>query len=600
MLGPVLLGAGIILVASGVGAFLLPFRSGRVRLTIADLSLGLSAGLAIQVVLLTWTFDRLGPITFSLSLIVGALGWLFGLGWCRWRGLTLRWRTDPRIAAGWFALVLLVTLAVLLHPAPRGHDPVFHSILIRKLLEDGRLARDWTPFEPVAVIYPQGSHLLLAMLSQLSGLEPPTVFQASFAWAGILELLLLGTVARAFVPTAGYRLTAVALHTAATRFGSPLHVQLWGGLPTLIGSSFLLAIVAGLTAPRQRPLPTGAAIGLHLAALLAVHHLTALIAGWLLVLWFVPACVGDSAISRSRRRTLGVAALAAFGLALPSLIGYSAKFDQIGQTHTLRYTDEPCYFGPLLAESLGWTLIPWSLLGLIQLATRRATVRRTPDLLLWTLGLALAYLILDVGYRRVAESVWGQSLTAFTPSRWLSALTTPLSLIAAIPLARPLYPPLRNLLRLLLAATIALGLTVTLRDVWTTRSRASDDLLLYRWIRSATPPNAFLIFDVADRIAGNPWMPYQTGRESFASPLPASEPRDAPAVRIKRDLFQQTRQTGDQTPLRAWLDQTGRTGILVVGPDRLDGPLPPSLRPIGSFQGVTLLRIEPISPNRTP
>lgn len=593
MLGPVVVCAGIVLLALGAGAFALPVRRGTARLSLEELTLGLLLGLAVQVVLLQATFDALGPRAFLAALALGAAGWLFGAVWLVIHRVRLGIEVDRVTGIGLAAVGVVVVAAVVLFDAPRGHDPVFHSILTRKLLQDKHLVRDWTPYERVPVNYPQGSHLLLALTCQVAGVEPYTAFQANLAWSGLLETLALWTAAGAFAAAPEYRLAAVVLHTAAARFGSPLHVQLWGGFPTLLGSCLTSGLAALFLRESRRPALTGLAGGLMLTALLIVHHLSALIAAYLAGLWWAISLADRSETARDRCRAGAIALAVAAVLSAPIVLWYAGRVGGLAQTHTLRYGDESSYFGPALAESLGWTLLPWAVVGLATVVLARDSLRNRPYLLAWALGLTLAYLALDVGYRVYCERTLGRSVSAFTPSRWLTALTLPLSLIGAAPFARTMTHRARALARIALGATVVAGLLGTLRDVWTTPTTGTRDLPLYRWVRDSTPVDAFVLTDTPARVAGNPWLPYHVERESFLSPLPASEPRDAESVRAKRELYDRSRRAADQSELLDWLARTGRTGYLLVGPGRLTGDLPPSLRAVGTFRGYTLVRLQP-------
>jgi hypothetical protein len=595
MLGPVVACAGIVSLALGAGAFALPARRGTARLSLEELTLGLLLGLALQVLLLQGMFDALGRRAFLAALAIGAAGWLFGVVWLVIRRVPVGIEGDRVSWIGLAAVGVVVVAPVVLFDAPRGHDPVFHSILTRKLLQEGRLVRDWKPYERVPVNYPQGSHLLLALTCQTAGLEPHTAFQANLAWSGLLETLALWTLAGAFATAPEYRLAAVVLHTAAARFGSPLHVQLWGGFPTLLGSCLTWGLAALFLSESRRPVLVGLAGGLGLTALLIVHHLSALIAAYLGSLWWGISLTGRSETERARRRAGAIALVVALVLSAPIVAWYAGRISGLAQTHTLRYGDESSYFGLAFAESLGWTLIPWAVVGFGAVVFNRDSLRNRPYLFAWTLGLSLAYLALDVGYRAYSEGTLGRSLSAFTPSRWLTALTLPLSLIGAAPFARGMTRRARVFARIALAATAVFGLVGTLRDVWTTPTTGTRDLPLYRWVRDSTPPDAFLLTDASARVAGNPWMPYHVERESFLSPLPASEPRDAESVREKRELFDRSRRAGDQSELLEWLARTGRTGYLLVGPGRLTGELPPSLRVVGSFRGYALVKLQPPS-----
>src|SRR5207302_795500 len=125
-----------------------------------------------------------------------------------------------------------------------------------------------------------------------------------------------------------------------------------------------------------------------------------------------------------------------------------------------------------------------------------------------------------------------------TPSRWLQVSSVPLALFAGLGAARIFG---RHAL-LGAAAIVALSIPFTWWE-YGTPSLDKDVLALGAWARERLPADALVVVRARDRERKEPgllpdrdWWPYLLGRETDATPLPASEPRLDPRVLSKRAL----------------------------------------------------------------
>ena len=91
---------------------------------------------------------------------------------------------------------------------PRGWDPAFHMILAQKIRLTHHAIYDWSPFESAALDYPTGSHVLVVVMSWLSGRPLQTVFKDLIPLTGVLSTAEVYILSRRFTDDAAAGLFA--------------------------------------------------------------------------------------------------------------------------------------------------------------------------------------------------------------------------------------------------------------------------------------------------------------------------------------------------------------------------------------------------------
>lgn len=576
----------------GIGAPLAFTRGREPAPPLSDrLARGLLGGLALSGLMLTYFLDPIGEPLFRWLPGLGLTGWAAFLLHLSWRrGRDLGWPSLGGLAVS--GLLLATFAATLIRTdLPWGYDPVFHTILSDSILSTHRITATWEPHEPIPVNYPQALHALVALVAERTDRPLPVVFQAFYLWGGLLEAGIFALAARRFLPGASAVIAAVLAHEFCARFGSFFSYVTWGGMPTLFASALLLGVVAELHGSSGWR-GSGARCGLYLVGLAAMHHLMAIVAG---VVVLVAAI--DGLADRSRRdalRALALALACSVVLAGPLLAWYLGRSSGLSQTHTLTFRDEPQYRPTLAARGLGWPLLVLLLGGWLTGLRRSSGVRHVRFLLGWAGALLLVFVALDYGYRAYAERVHGESYTAFTPSRFLTAATLPLAILAARIVAGT--EPARRTARALLpwAAVIGCSLWGAWLHVQAIRVEPTvgySEVEPFLWVRAAAPVDAFLLYGLPESTPGLRWAPALTGREGFQSPIPASELRDDPWIVRKNGVQGSIPQDPQLRSLRSWLSGRRKTGYLVVRRSAVAGRTPRGFEPFAERGQWLLLRL---------
>jgi hypothetical protein len=416
--------------------------------------------------------------------------------------------------ARWAALLPLVfisrSIPLFFSEVPLGFDPSFHTLIAQKILDSGTIPSDWLPFEPVKLNYPVGSHLLLAEAARFTGVPVHVVFKDVF------PILACLTTARA----AWY---AAVVYSFLAVWGS-LDYYRWGGLPNQLGMLFLLGLVESAIAPRSRlSVPI---FGLLLASLIVSHHHGALCATLLFLGYASFSAFLGNPIGSQALTMLGGFAVGALFAILP-LLSYVRAAGEIGQTSVLEFYEPLISLGNAVID-LGVPLAILASLGTIALfrAPRRP---ETLFLAFWITAFFAAFVLLEYVYRFGVYVLAGEFFTAFTPSRFLTDLAYPLSIVAAYPLCE-LEQHLKR------SATPVVVLAVCL--VWCSliigsqcgEADADIDIAAFQWIATHAENNALVVSE-------SRWAPYFTRRESAYTPLPASEARNDERVLSKRRIL---------------------------------------------------------------
>jgi hypothetical protein len=419
-----------------------------------------------------------------------------------------RLQTPPRDSAVqiWMVLVLLVVgitrfaLALPRVLPPGALDPTFHLILAEQIQITHHAINSW-PFAAVPLNYPTGSHILLVILSALSGLPLHTVFKDLIPLLGILTTAQLYVFTR---QTTGSALTAVyaaAIYGLWAWYGSIDYFR-WGGLPNELAMLLFLAMLSLSGRSRSEVL----AMSLLFSSLILVHHHVMVAAAAVLfciTLWQL--------LRRKSWPTIATAALCGAILDAFYLIPYAGH---LGTFHSTELTTalEPIPWPLSLPHYIGYALTGFALLG-IALATARKI--RCPSVVVIAAATLGALFIIGDYVAPFALNLGGGF---FTPTRFLSDLNYFLPIFAAGALVffqSKLRAPQWIVLLLIFVAALADF------QYWIQIENAPEPspqfIAACTWIRQNTPEHTLI---------DNPenWATYLCWREAARVPMPISEP----------------------------------------------------------------------------
>lgn len=546
------------------------------------LAIGSALGLALQIDLAAPLANTVG-ITRTSVIISTALSMALAIA----LGLAMRVRTVrlPGNAAArrretrWFIALAMASVAICALPlafqiVPDGWDPSFHSLLASVTIATGKLPT-WSPYEPIASNYPYGSHIALAEISLLTGLQPDQVFGALLnVVVPALAALQIYALARRMWRTGPAALGAVAAYSLLGYFNS-VDYGAWGGLPNALGMILVLASLEALFAPgfTWRRIFVAGAI---LSAMPLTHHHVALSAGivfgvyivaLLLIVWLRrPAGLRAPQVARREAwralRRLAAVTVVALLLAAYAFVPFVARgLRTLGNTSI--FTDLHEYSGlPFdkngdvlwLMATLGASLALWYLWRatsagssrveharrvLLRLYPRRGSGQAQLFSAVALVSLFAAFIFGHFIFHDIVWALYHKDESALTPTRFLSNMTYFLALYAGPGLAwlwslSPRFGARETMARrgawlrgAIRAGLVIMTLAVAVESLFASNQLGADpvgklrpgDLAAYQWIRTHTSPDTLVIATTSDAR----WAPYLTRREAAYTPLPTSE-----------------------------------------------------------------------------
>ena len=431
------------------------------------------------------------------------------------------------------------------------------------------MALDWTPFAEVPVFYPQGSHTLVAFLSELADRPVHEPFHVLFPVVGALSAGILYLIALVAFNDRRSGLVAAACYAFLPLWGS-LDYFRWGGLPNALAMLLLcfamLILMENVHAPpRQKQFAVLGAI-LCMVAIQTTHHYTLMVAAIFLGGGLV--FTADAAL----RRLLLATAVLSLVFCAPLLLAprlaaglppASSAFALFREA-PLTLLDCVRSLNPVFVALFAFALVTarrssWNALQLLTLS--------------WFAGLLAAFVGLEYVYRGATLLLtrFQDCYTGLTPSRLATDLAYPMSILCGFIPLLPAYAARRRLALSLLAAA---GL-VTCLVAWNDQRRTGvrpDFEEAGRWLRDHTPATSMIVGTF-------PHLEYLSWRETAYPPLPASEPRNHPAV-----LWKEQMRTEDE-----WLQwqMTSQRPVYILCPP--DAPEDARLREIFANASVRVM-----------
>ncbi len=525
------------------GAALLVWSPGRCGFLsrLAD-SVGLSIALTAIAALIGFLtgLHLTRPLVVSLYVFC-ALVLAAGLIWRATRPAALAKMNWKRVAVSVLGLAALTGLAAWrLYQArdlvlPAWVDSVHHTLIVRLIMENGGLPATMTPYLPVEFSYHYGFHVLAALFTGITRVEPAV----TLLWFGqILNMLVALSVYRlAMEVWNDWRRAVLAALLVGFGLHMPAYYLTWGRYTLITGLVILPLAMAALLRVSRRPTDRSSIIAaVILTAGAALSHYTALLLlGFFTIILFIGRLLQSRAPDESESRllrwqTVWPAALAALGgvlIASPWLLRVWQQLSALGTLSVVspldsgqaEYWDYILYLlGP--AHNVVWLAVGG--MGLIWALLRKPA----RPLAVWALLLALLTL------------PWGLRLGPFRPDHMAIVLFLPASLLAAdlvfnlVELAGGLS--WRWLKRLTRAAVILAALAGVGWGGWQTRNilnpstvfitRADVDAL--NWVRENTPAEARFIINTTGwmgniyrGVDGGYWLLSYSGRQAILPPV---------------------------------------------------------------------------------
>lgn len=419
----------------------------------------------------------------------------------------------------WLVAVLLIVAAsrmgvALWHTLPRGWDPTFHMIFCRKIMLANQLIADWTPFEAVDVVYPLGSHVLIALIAKTLLVEPDVVFNFLLPLIGVVTTAVVYTLAGSATGSRRLSLFAASSYGLWAGMGSISYYS-WGGLPNSLAMVFLLTIIQLLMEGPFRGKQS--LLCLLCSSLILTHHhvmvtAIAIFAITLLAAWHWR----DWAIMRQ----LLIMAAGASLLASPHLLACLLKASTVGSTGVLKFTEG--YF-PLLRYpgDMGYLFLGSAMLGIVLYAISRLGRRPTGAVIHRLIPLTCAtllgmYILCAYVYPPLAQRKFGYPYVAFTPSRFITDMVPLLSLYCGFCLITITRWAERSLPVVMVAVILAGASQLSLWKALLSQAEKPGYLRACAWIRQNMPPETVIFTDES-------WAPYLTWRRTLYTPIPVSE-----------------------------------------------------------------------------
>ena len=432
-----------------------------------------------------------------------------------------------------YILILLVT-AFLVRFVPSflgnesmgGDDARFHNILAQKILLERTLSVDWTPFAPVNVIYPQGSHVLTAFIACIANCPVHYAFNFLIIVAGVLTAGMIYLIADQIFHSSKCAFYAAASYAFLPYWGS-LDYYRWGGLPNSIGMLFLclLVLIVLGKAHSEQSKRNIAVIGsaLCVLAVYSVHHYS-----FLITIIFLVAGAIFTADTHYRRMLMAVAGLGIL-FCLPILAPNYLASAVFRETASALIFREPFISISSAVNYLNPIFVTVFVLAILE---TMGSSFNAPQLLVlcWFTSMLACFVFLEYLFRAgvlLVTHVTG-FYTCLTPSRMLTNLVYPMSVLCgSIPLS-DIWTRHKNTCIAIFFLFAITACAVTWRNqVYT--GVFPEEKECAEWIKSNTPQNSMIIGNL-------PHLEYLAWRETSNPPLPASERRNDPSVVWKKQI----------------------------------------------------------------
>ncbi|MFC1497403.1 hypothetical protein ACFLS1_02880 [Verrucomicrobiota bacterium] len=429
-------------------------------------------------------------------------------------------------------VILVLALAVRVIPVIAGgesfgdNDARFHNILAQKILLEQSIASTWAPFAPINVVYPQGTHVLIAFIAKIANCPVHQAFNVLIALIGALTVGMIYLLADLVFHSEKCALFSASVYAFLPLWGS-LDYYRWGGLPNMTGMLILcLLVMIILEKAHAQPDKKNTAIiaaAFCLAAIMTVHHYTLVAAAVFLGFGFL-----FTANRELRLMILGTVLLGSLVCLPLFLLHYPISPNVIGAASVFKFR-EPVIPVVLSIHYLSPVFVALFILAMF---TAKKISWNSHQLLIlaWFAGTLTAFVALEYFYRAgVLISTCGQDFfTALTPSRMLTNLVYPMSILCGFVPISAIW--IKNRRTCVVLFTVLSIMTCSL--VWQDQIRVGvfpDVEEAAVWLNRNTPEDSMVVGNL-------PHLEYLSWRETSNPPLPASETRNHLSVTWKKEI----------------------------------------------------------------
>jgi hypothetical protein len=384
---------------------------------------------------------------------------------------------------------------------PAWVDSVHHTLLVRILLEQGRVPTNWGPYLPqVPFYYHFGFHLSAAVFAGLSGLNlGQAMLLVGQAWQAVLAL---GVYALGWTLWQERQKALIAMLLVGFVSQMPAYYVTWGRYTLLAGLALMtLAMTAALSGRRV-------SLALLVAATAITHHYALFLLALFLALLLLTAV--------ENRRQVLVGGLGGALLASPWLWRVLTRGQRLVRLETgegsLDYQAD--YLWYLMGPRRNYVLLALALMGVVILLSR---LLRDP-----APGRAGGFALL--GWSFTLMGLMGPyHVGPFRPDHAAIVLFLPVVLLATETLWRLQWP----------VAIWGLALILALWGAWETKDivnpntvlAGGDDVTALEWLDDELPPEAVFLIDVTPWLGswrgvdGGWWIMPLTGRQTVLPPV---------------------------------------------------------------------------------
>ncbi|MCD6051655.1 MAG: hypothetical protein K0Q55_3064 [Verrucomicrobia bacterium] len=544
---------------------------------VAVLGVYLLAFISLKVVVYAWILLMLGSVAYWFS---------------KRAGLKEVFSVDQEHTK-WLLGILAVTAALrflptFFEPYPRGWDPYAHLLLIQEMLTKDGHVFNWMPYESIPLRYPTGSHLLVALVTKMTGVAPHLVFNIVLVWVSLLTCLQLYALTKEVSGNRDLALFSMAVYGLLAIAGS-VGYYAWGGLPNLLGVYLMLGAVSVFFSwMPDNKLPL--LLSLFFISICLVHE-HALLVAIAVFAGFGVRCL----MTKERERTMALLKAAVPSMIIGGLYHYfhDPRGYSMVETGFFKYREE-LHTPSFILNSVGPPFVIFAMLGFWIFRKRQQQFALDP-FFLWMTGVMLVcFGLFEYGARLITPILYGESFAPATPARFLTDAVVPLSVFGGIFLMS-----LQDMLgcgrRVLMAVILVFaGFNHWLYASYMQPVVQPAALEAYAWVQQNTPPDTQVLADKVEaayfcrRPASNAALPsselwahtanrnllYDTGVEILSGKVPQKEIK-VPLVMISeagmaRTVFSrmETVQPGLLQPV--WQSQDESYVVFVV---RLNRPV---------------------------
>jgi hypothetical protein len=410
------------------------------------------------------------------------------------------------------AALALRAAPTLLREFPLGWDPYFHLVVAAKIARVHALIYDLQPLDALPLNYPQGSHLLVALLSGLGAVPLHHVFCIAIAWFGTLCVAQVFALARYLTGEGELSLYATAAYGFLAILGG-LGYYDWGGLPNLIAVYLFLGVLTLLARATDAGLGSVLTYAFLFLAICVVHHHAMVVVPAVLL----PLAAWQLIFSSDQR----AAWLILRGSVAGAVLGLGYFLPYLRRATTVPTTGIPGFDEGVSSVNedlyaMGLAFSFTAIMGVICAICLRRRRAVSEILVAPAVMLVVYYAGLKYGARALILFTTGRHVSLFTPSRFLTDVVPLLAVFAAIFLVE-----MRRLLgvstdRVILAIVACFFLNVTFYHRLFRQDISQPYQAAYAWLGQNSAPIAGVI---EKRIHGA----YMTDRLASEMPMPISE-----------------------------------------------------------------------------